>query len=405
MSYPTRREYAALAFLSASSGMMLLLPLYLSHLGYPVGVIGLMAGLAALSTLLSRIPVPMLYRPERSRTLLLAAIGGGIITSAVLPWLPNLTLFGAVLVANCALNGIATTVFLARYLDMLGEGADRRRAMGNYGGIQALGYTTSNVFIGTLADFLGYPSAFLFGAVMFAVAGLLLLRAPNPAAEARAPHGLARPRTHGGLRGTLAAVADPGLWRVINANSWNQCFHILQASFMPVVATAAGLGPAQVGVVRAVYSGINATGRPMAGMVMGRLSLRWVAYLGLATQAVPLFVLPFVHDFAPFLVISLTAGFGRAVVVVAASAGLAEEVDETRVSRGVATSAYSTSNDVPNVVGPLAAGLIASAVGLSWMFPIAAVIFLSGYTAGDLAVAQWRARRAPRATPVATPSG
>ena len=404
MSYPTRREYAALAFLSASSGMMLLLPLYLSHLGYPVGVIGLMAGLAALSTLLSRIPVPMLYRPERSRALLLGAIGGGILTSAILPWLPDLSLFAVVLVANCTLNGIATTVFLARYLDMLGQGTDRRRAMGNYGGIQALGYTTSNVFIGTLADFLGYHAAFLFGAVMFAIAGLLLLRAPTPPARATAPQSLARPRTRGGLRGTLAAVADPGLWRVINVNSWNQSFHILQAAFMPVVATAAGLGPAQVGVVRAVYSGINATGRPAAGMMMGRLSLRWVAYLGLATQAVPLFVLPFAPDVLPFVAISLTAGFGRAVVVVSASSGLAEEVDDTRVSRGVATSAYSTSMDVPNVVGPLAAGLIASAVGLSFMFPIAAIIYLTGYTAGDLAIAQWRARRAPRATPVASPS-
>jgi MFS family permease len=401
MNHPARREYAALATLSASSGMTLLIPLYLSHLGYPVSVVGLLAGLAALATLLSRIPVPMLYRPQRSRALLLSAVVGGMATSATLPWLPNLTAFTVVLLANCALNGIATTVFLARYLDMLGDGTDRRRAMGNYGGTQALGYTASNVFIGTLADFLGYPAAFLFGAVMFAVAGLLIAGLPNPRARAAARAGVARPRPRAGLRGYLAAVADPGLWRVLNTNSWNQCFHILQASFVPVLATSVGLGAAQVGVVRAVYSAINMVGRPAAGVAMGRLSLRHVAYLGLATQAAPLFLLPFVHEFAPFVAVALMAGFGRAVVVVAASAGLAEEVDDTRVSRGVATSAYSTSNDVPNVAGPLAVGLIASAVGLAFTFPIAAVTILGGYTAGDLAVAQWRARRGAKPAPAA----
>lgn len=396
MSHTARREYATLAALSASGGMTFLIPLYLNHLGYPVGVVGLLAGLAALATLLSRIPVPLLYRPQRARTLLLATTAGGMASTALLPWLSDLTAFTAVLLVSCALSGIATTVFLARYLDLLGAGTDRRRAMGNYGGTQALGYTASNVFIGTLADFLGFPAAFLFGAVMFAVAGLLLVGAPNPPARAQAPTGLVLPRTRGGPRGYLAAIADPGLWLVLNANSWNQCFQILQASFLPVLATTVGLGPAQVGVVRALYSGINALGRPAAGMVMGRLALRHVAYLGLATQAAPLFLLPFAHDVAPFVVVSLLAGFGRAIVVVAASAGLAEEVDETRVSRGLATSAYSTSNDVPNVVGPLVVGLVASVVGLGFTFPIAAVAILGGYTAGDLAVAQWRARRGPR---------
>src|SRR5581483_10044686 len=129
----------------------------------------------------------------------------------------------------------------------------------------------------------------------------------------------ARARAAGGLRGRLAAMADPGLWLVLNVNTWNQCFQVLQASFLPVLATAVGLGPAQVGVVRAVYSGINMVGRPTAGVFLGRLSLRQVAYLGLAVQSVPLFFLPFLRDFVPFAVLSLICGFGRAIIVVAAS--------------------------------------------------------------------------------------
>ena len=396
MSGPGRREYAALAAISSSQGMNLLIPLYLAYLGYPVGVVGLLAGLGALAVLLSRIPVPMVYRPRRSRALLLVSLGGGALSAAALPFIPGLALFTVVLLVNRTAEGLATTVYLARYLDMLGEGIDRRRAMGYFGGTQALGYTGSSLFIGLLADFVGYPAAFLYGAAMSALGALLMVGAPNPAPRLRAS-AAALPAAGGGLLRPLGQVADPGLWRVLNANTWNQMFHIVQVSFFPILATAAGLGPAQVGITRAVYSGVNTIGRPAAGIVMGRLSLRQVAYLGLATQAALLFALPLVGELALFVVVFFVAGLGRAVVVVATSAGLAEEVDETRVSRGTATAAYSTSSDVPNVVGPLAAGFIASVAGVGPMFLIVAVGTLACFAAGDLAVARWRARRAAEA--------
>jgi MFS family permease len=394
MSHPARREYAALAAISGSGGMSLLIPLYLSYLGYPVGVVGLVTGLGALATLLSRLPVPMVYRPERSRELLLIAAGGGMLSSAVLPLLPDLTSFTAALFVNRALVGVATTVYLARYLDMLGEGTDRRRAMGNYGGTQAAGFATSGVLVGVLADYLGYPAGFLGGAAMSALGGLLLIGAPNPRPIPAAHAAGLRPRPRGGLRRHLAALDDPGLWRVLNATAWNNFFFIVQASFFPVLATAVGLGPAQVGLIRGGYAAVNATARPTAGVVMGRFSLRQVTYLGLVVQAAPLCAFPVVRDFPLFLVLSLVAAFGRAVVVVAASAGLAEEVDETRVSRGVATSAFSTSSDVPNVVGPPAAGFVASVVGVGPMFPITAVGMMACFALADLVLSRWQARRA-----------
>jgi MFS family permease len=397
MSGPARREHAALAAISSSQGMTLLIPLYLAHLGQPVGLVGLLAGLGALATLLSRFPVPLLYRPERSRALLLISLGGGALSAAVLPFIPDLVVFTAVLVVNRALEGLSTTVFLARYLDMLGEGSDRRRAMGYYGGTQALGYTGSSLFIGLLADFVGYPAAFGYGAAMCAIAGLLLVGAPNPSPRPRPAAAHRAPR--GGLHRFLDRLADPGLWRVLNANAWNQMFHIVQASFFPVLATALGLSPAQVGLTRAVNSGVNTIGRPAAGIVMGRLSLRQVAYLGLTVQALLLFALPMIRELALFVVVFMIGGLGRAIVVVATSAGLAEEVDETRVSRGTTTAAYSTSNDVPNVVGPLAAGFIASVVGVGPMFLIIAVGTVACFAVGDIAVAQWQTRRAVAPAP------
>src|SRR4051794_26196089 len=115
MSAPARREHAVLAAISSSQGMTLLIPLYLAHLGQPVGLVGLLAGLGELATLLSRFPVPLLYRPERSRALLLISLGGGALSAAVLPLLPHLAVFTAVVVGNRALGGVMTTGFLSPF--------------------------------------------------------------------------------------------------------------------------------------------------------------------------------------------------------------------------------------------------------------------------------------------------
>lgn len=391
LRWTSAREYVALAALSGSSGVPLLIPLYLGAQGYPTGLVGALAGLGGVSALLSRVPVPMLYRPARAvpLLLLLSLIGAG--SSAALPFLPDLGWFALALFVNRFASGMATAIYLARFLDMTPASADRRKTMGYYGGTQAVGYTAANLFVGLLADWFGYPAGFFYGAVLSAIGGLLLIGASSPVSGRVARKMEARPA---GPRGWLAGVADPGLWGVLNVSSWNNVFHVVNTSFFPVLGLIVGLSPGQVGAVRAVYSAANAVGRPASGLVMGRFTLRQISYLGISLQAVLLGALPFVHEVALLVLVSVVAGTGRAVVVVAGSAGLAEEVDETRVSRGVSTAVYSTTLDVPSSIAPPVAGLVATLIGVTAMFPVMAVGILAGYVAGDLAVARWRRRRA-----------
>src|SRR3954447_21972956 len=100
MRGPGMRDYFALAATTSSNGMGLLLPLYLSHGGHPVGLVGLLTGLAAIAALLSRIPLPMLYRPHRSRQILLITSVGGMVSSALMPFMPELITFTLVLMVN-----------------------------------------------------------------------------------------------------------------------------------------------------------------------------------------------------------------------------------------------------------------------------------------------------------------
>ena len=386
------RENVVLGIMSGpASSVSILIPLYLNHLGYPVAAIGAMLAVAAVATLLSRLPVPKLYRPERSRSLILVTLAAGGLSFAVLPLLDNIVVFAAVLVANRVFYGLATTFFLARYMDLIAHGTNRRQAMGWYGGIQAIGYTSSNVLVGLSADLLGYPAAFLYGTVFTVMALLPLIGAAQlaPKAPADPRHDRERPA---GWRGWLHGVADPGLWGVLNVSTWNNLFHLTLVSFFPVYAAAVGMGASQVGIARGLYSGINAVGRPLAGAALARLSLRQVSYVGLGLQAALLFTLPFVQSFTIVLVLFLTIAAGRAVVVVANSAALAEEVDETRVSRGTATGTYSASMDVAHVGAPVAAGFVASLFGVSSMFSIVAAGAFGCFALGDFLVQRWRGR-------------
>jgi hypothetical protein len=111
MRGPGPRDYGALAAVTATSGMNLLLTLYLAHAGYPVGLVGLLAGIGAVAALLSRIPVPRLYRPERSSQLLIATAVVGVASAIVMPFVPNLVLFTLVFIANRVMSGLATAVY------------------------------------------------------------------------------------------------------------------------------------------------------------------------------------------------------------------------------------------------------------------------------------------------------
>lgn len=379
--------------------MGLLIPLYLGAQGYSVALVGALAGLGGVAMLVSRFPIAVIYRPERAVPLLVALSAAGAVSSAALPFLSELVAFALVLFVNRAASGAASAIYLARFLDAMDEGQDRRRAMGFFGGAQALGYSTSGLIVGLLADVWGYHASFLYGAFISALAGVVFLGARTPSTVRRVHAPAAPPERRAGPRGWFAALADPGLWGVLNASFWNNFFHTIQTSFFPVLGLAVGLSAGQIGLARAVYAGVNAVARPTAGVVMGRLSLRQVNYLGMVSQAVLVYALPFIPSFALFLLFSLLAGLGRAVVVVSSSAGLAEDVDETRVSRGLSTAAYSTTQDLPNSVGPFVAGFVATLLGVTGMFPVMAVGILMGFVGGDVSVARWRAQRAADSGP------
>ena len=86
----------------------------------------------------------------------------------------------------------------------------------------------------------------------------------------------------------------------------------------------------------------------------------------------------------------LAVGACRAVAFVANTQGLAQEVDEQHVSRGVASGLFNAAIDLGQIAGPAVTGLVAEQIGLSGAFHLLPPLLFAVYA---LAVLSSRAPR------------
>ena len=89
--------------------------------------------------------------------------------------------------------------------------------------------------------------------------------------------------------------------------------------------------------------------------------------------------------FGAILAVYVLSGLMRAVVIVANAVGLVQDVDETKVRRGVASAIYNSAGDLGNILGPAVGGLIAHLTSIGGVFVFgsvgATVLFLMGIVA------------------------
>jgi predicted MFS family arabinose efflux permease len=90
----------------------------------------------------------------------------------------------------------------------------------------------------------------------------------------------------------------------------------------------------------------------------------------------------------------------RAVAIVGNAVGLIEDVDETKVQRGVASAIYNAAGDLGNIIGPSAGGMIAAITGLGGLF-----LFTPLFSTLLFFFVLWRLKRRPTVRTHAWPSG
>lgn len=390
------RAYVVVAATTAADGLIaLLFAPYLASRGIALDLIGLLLAAHGVAALASRLPSGLLYRPHRARALLVGALALAAGAALLLPRVDHPLGFALLRLVGGAAFGVATTTSLARFIDALPPGIDRARAMGYFSASLALGLTFGNGLAGFLGEYWGYAVAFHTAAACYALGAAVALALP-PVRITLAPR-------ETGARGwsprAAAALArDPALVTIVLGAFLGAFMQMISGGFLPLYGLSIGLTLSEVGLVRVGTALTNVVARGGAGALAQRLGRRRVQHVGIVLQALGLMLLSVCTTLWALALTMLWVAAWRAIVLVANTIGLTEDVDERRVGRGVAAGLFNAAIDLGNLVSPALGGYVAEQHGLATMFRVMPLLVLALYVAVNLALARWGQHAArPRA--------
>ena len=346
-----------------------LIPPFLQDMHMPVAAIGTLISLNPIFALLSRLPVGMVYRQNRARLLISIAVLVMGITNFFYSFATDSLSFAIIHSVNGFAYGAVTTLYMAFYVDSLPPEENRNHAMGYYVGTLALGYSTGNFFGGLVGDHLGFGATFQLAAYLSLIPCLLLWLLGRDRARSEAEP---KQKSQSKLtsRKSWKVILEPELAIVVITALFLNLIHQMGGVFISLYGLAVGMSLTQIGTIRAAYAGCNAVTRPISGHVVNKFGHRRLSYAGIPLQCGILMLVPLFTGFGAVITVYVFSGFMRAVVVVANAVGLVQDVDETRVPRGVGSAIYNAAGDVGNILGPAAGGLIAHATSIGGVFVV-----------------------------------
>jgi MFS family permease len=373
----TLRPYIVVALLNLSEGMVsMLVPPYMDSLGLTPTVIGLLVSVYAFASLVSRLPAGSIYRSDRARGLL----NSGLIATAIITTVHPLatdpgTLF-LVRAVNGLAYGIASTVNLALFIDLLPPHANRHYAMGYFSGALGGGWAIGQFLAGLAGDWWGYSWAF----PLAAGPALLALVFVDPPAVQTKP----RPSKPGagGPLAAFRALSAPGILPIALLGFFLAFMLLVTSTFMPLYALAIGFGLAEIGFLRSAHSICNSITRPFSGSFIERVGHTRIGVVCLILNTALVILIPSTASIVLLAVVMTSIGLVRGIAMVANTISLAADIDESQVSRGLASGIYYSSRDLGAVLGPVIGGTVAGVVGIEAMFRIVPPIALAGYLSG-----------------------
>lgn len=362
----------------------LIIPPFLQGLGFPVAMIGTLISVAPILAFAVRVPAGLVYRNRRARLL----IGWSLIALMLCNFSYIVARHPALFALVHSVYGVSfsavTTFYMAFFIESLPLEENRHQAMGFYTGALALGYTAGGFLGGLIADGFGYAATFKAAGILslIGLGVLLCLAAPKPQVSESTEKRRQAPMK---LRGFMAILSEPKVATIVVVALFLNLTHQIGSTFLPLYGLTAGLSLTQIGIIKGFYSLSNAVTRPVSGIVVQRIGLGWVQGTGLPLQCFAVMLVPLFQRVGPLLAVFLLVGFLRAVVLVSNTISLVQDVDESRVPRGISSGVYNASGDLGLILGPAAGGLIASFMGVAGLFiaapALAVVLFLGALAA------------------------
>jgi predicted MFS family arabinose efflux permease len=366
------------AMTAQQTAVSLLIPPFLDSNHYPLSAIGSLISVAPVLALTARLPAGLTYRPDRARILMVVTLLVMSACTFLYSYAVEPLQFALVQAFNGFSFGAASTTYLAFYVDHLPPDEDRHHAMGYYTGCLAVGYSMGGFAAGYIADKFGYETCFHSAAWLGLVCIVLLfLLSPRRVRQGESLSADKKPAVP--ILTALKGIVDPKVASIVVVALYLNLLHQMGHAFLPLYGLAIGLSLTQVGVIRAFYSLCNAVTRPFSGSVAKTIGYHTLSRLGLPLQSAFMILVPFMHSFGPLMIVFLLAGFVRAIVIVANSISMVEDVDMTRVSRGVISALYNAAGDIGNILGPSMGGLIATFTGVAHLFFVGPLLIVAAF--------------------------
>jgi predicted MFS family arabinose efflux permease len=373
-------RYALVIALIACDGTLgVLVPPYLKAQGFDFAAIGFLVAIGGVAALVSRMPAGAIYRPERARYILAGSLVAEGLVAWVFPSLQGSLAIGAAQAVTGFAFGVAGATNLAMLMDLVPGGEGRHRSMGFYAGCTSAGHMLASLAGGIGGDQLGFDIGFKLASV-FAVLALGILMVDRTAALRHVDDRLEKARASLPLSVKLRALAEPQVVVLSLVALLTNFFQGVLMTFFPLFALDAGLSLTEVGFARSAHSFVNTFTRPLAGPAISKMGVQRVCFSGLALLGSVMALMPFMPYFWPMTAAFVVTGVLRSLVLVANTIGIAD-LDETRISRGMASSVYNSAKDVGNLSSPSICGALAAAVGLGAMLvsvPLGAIVVFFG---------------------------
>ena len=363
----------ALGFFSSVGifAAQIVLSLYALKLGAGPFAIGVLGACFALFPMALAVPAGRVVDrigPRRPMTLGAIVSGIGMLVPFFFPALP------AVYVA-AVLSGLAAICFnlaTQNIVGLLSTPETRARYFSNYTLMNSLANFVGPLGGGFVIDHWGHGAACLFLSAI-TLAPLTMLAARGHLLPGGTPRGA---KADGGGGGVRAMLADPIVLRtLITGGLLNSGLNLFQV-YVPVYGHSIGLSASAIGIVLAMNSAaafVVRFGLPQIIRKYGEARILATAFFA---GAAALTLFPFFHQ--PALLALLAFGFGLGMgggqpIV------LMQMFSNSRDGRsGEALGLKFTANQLTKMVSPVVFGAVATAIGLSPMFWLNALLMACG---------------------------
>lgn len=393
---PLAGIYLLVMLFDMSEGALrFLVPVLLESRGYGMAQVGVSVSAFAVATLLVRLPAGVLFSPRRARVLIVAAGTASTVAFVAAPFAPTLWLFILCMVLDGFGWGIATTALFGLMMSTRPPEIPARSAMGWYVGFTGIGHALAHLVGGLTGDLLGVETAMVLLAQFPLLASILLCwRMPAPAREA--PRGAQDPApgrttTFGRTAVTRILSLPPAVWITCLTGVYLNVMNSIMNTFFPVLGLALGFSLAQIGSLASIRSGVSAAIRFVAVPILKYVSPQRLYLPMFVVSATTTAALPITTMYFAQAAVWVTNGASRGLLRVSTGTEALEDLGAGQ--EGPAAAVMSGGLDAGKILGPIAGGLAAEALGLEAMFHVVPLAFMAVFVALLLA-----RRRTPTST-------